>query len=124
MPVIVITAVLVVANLGALVVLLRLLAGLRRRLADLAEHAGRLEERAEVVTPDVSRALASTKKKVIVVELLDPIGLATRRMSIAGPVGGLAPRAIERVVHDQTVKTLREVLVTYGVDADVQMYAA
>lgn len=117
----ILAALVIGVNIAGLVLLHRRATVLQRRLDAMTRRAGELEERAHVVPPDISESLAANRKRVITVELLDPIGLATSRTPLAGPVGAVAPAAISKIVHDQTLKTLRDVLAEYGVEADVQL---
>jgi hypothetical protein len=67
-------------------------------------------------------ASSSATRRVISVEVLNPIELAATRGRMAGLAGSLAPGLIRRVVYDQTLKTMRRQLSEEGVAADVRLH--
>ncbi|TAM81763.1 MAG: hypothetical protein EPN43_14090 [Jatrophihabitans sp.] len=113
---IVMLVVLIVTN----VVTLRLLLGLADR-GDEGEPAdpavAAALERAQQGTSSAARA-----RRVITIEVLNPIDVAATRGRVAGIAGSLAPGLVTRVVHDQTVRTLRQELSGQGVVADVRLH--
>ena len=62
--------------------------------------------------------------RVIVVEILNPLELATEQTAAAGMLGRLAPSLVERIVYEQALKQLQERLAEEGVVADVRIHAA
>lgn len=65
---------------------------------------------------------AAATRRIISVEILNPIELAATRGRVAGLAGSLAPGLTRRVVYDQTVKVLRQRLVEERVMADVRVH--
>jgi hypothetical protein len=61
-------------------------------------------------------------RRVITIEVLNPIELAAARGRLVGVAGSLAPGLVTRLVHDQTVRTLRRELTAQGVAADVRLH--
>jgi len=65
---------------------------------------------------------SSATRRVITVEVLNPIELATTRGRLAGIAGTFAPGLVRRIVYDQTIKTMRRQLVEERVVADVRLH--
>ena len=103
-------------------------------LAALAWLVARWLARADETepTPDVEvTALLTTEadpagnggRRLISIEILNPIELAGTRGRLAGLAGTLAPGLTRRLVYDQVVKTLRQQLAEQRVVADVRLHA-
>jgi hypothetical protein len=73
----------------------------------------------EAMRPPVS---SSGTRRVITVEILNPIELAGTRGRLAGIAGSFAPGITRRLVYDQAIRTLRQQLVEQRVVADVRMH--
>jgi hypothetical protein len=78
------------------------------------------------LTPPLSATLrpsssASGIRRLITVEVLNPIELAGTRGRLAGIAGSLAPGLTRRLVHDQVLKSLRRQLAEERVVADVRL---
>ncbi|WP_375477677.1 hypothetical protein [uncultured Jatrophihabitans sp.] len=76
---------------------------------------------------NLDRALAgptssSSPRRVITVEIRNPIELAAGRGRLAGIAGSLAPGLVRRLVYDQTIKHLRDQLAAERVVADVRLH--
>jgi hypothetical protein len=104
--------VLVVTNLvTALVLVLRL-----RRMPAGADEA-------EVFEAPRPPGVRERDRRLITIEVLNPLELATARGGrIAGLAGSIAPGLTRRVVYDQVFKTLRRELDTMAVHADVRLH--
>ena len=80
----------------------------------------------EVVAAAVEamRPVASTTstRRVITIEILNPIELAGTRGRLAGIAGSLAPGITRRIVYDQAIRNLRRQLVEERVVADVRLH--
>jgi hypothetical protein len=72
----------------------------------------------------VRRPAASTSsiRRVITIEILNPIELAGSRGWWAGIAGSLAPGLTNRVVYDQAIKLVRTQLADHDVVADVRLH--
>jgi hypothetical protein len=72
---------------------------------------------------EVARALSNGgPRRVITVEIRNPIELAGSRGWLARVAGSLAPGTTHRVVHDMVLKSLRRGLAEQQVDADVRLH--
>lgn len=65
---------------------------------------------------------SSSVRRVITIEILNPIELAGSRGRWAGLAGSLAPGLTNRVVYDQAIKLVRRQLVQHDVVADVRLH--
>jgi hypothetical protein len=78
----------------------------------------------------VARALADRRpgasstsvRRVITIEILNPIELAGSRGRWAGIAGSLAPGLTNRVVYDQAMRLVRQQLASHNVVADVRLH--
>jgi hypothetical protein len=64
----------------------------------------------------------SSVRRVITIEILNPIELAGTRGWWAGIAGSLAPGLTNRVVYDQAIKLVRTQLADHDVVADVRLH--
>ena len=65
---------------------------------------------------------ASGSRRIVSLEILNPLELAGARGRVASIAGSLAPSLITRVVVDQAVKQLKRDLRAQGVVADVRLH--
>jgi hypothetical protein len=80
-------------------------------------------EVAEVLT-NLARqpgALGGTRR-IISVEILNPIELAGTRGRVMGIAGSIAPGITRRVVYDQAMKTMRRTFIEQQVVADLRLH--
>lgn len=104
--------VLVVMNLATALVLVRL----RRR-----PPVGKDE--AEVLEAPRPPGVRDRERRLITIEVLNPLELATARGGrFAGLAGSIVPGLTRRVVYDQVFKTLRKELDRMAVHADVRLH--
>ena len=73
---------------------------------------------------EIRRPATSTSsvRRVITIEILNPIELAGSRGWWAGIAGSLAPGLINRVVYDQAIRLVRTQLADHDVVADVRLH--
>ena len=64
----------------------------------------------------------SSTRRIITIEILNPLELASTRGRLAGIAGSLAPGITRRVVYDQALRNLRRQLVEEKVVADVRLH--
>jgi hypothetical protein len=64
----------------------------------------------------------SATRRVITIEILNPIELAGTRGRLAGIAGSLAPGVAPRMVYDQAMKLVRRQLAQEKVVADVRLH--
>jgi hypothetical protein len=67
-------------------------------------------------------ASTSSVRRVITIEILNPIELAGSRGWWAGIAGSLAPGLTNRVVYDQAIRLVRTQLADHDVVADVRLH--
>lgn len=115
----VLAAVLAVVT-GFLLVQLR---RVRRRAEALTGQVAELEP-APPLPPDLEAALGAGSRRLIVVEVLNPLELALSRSRTAGVVAAVAPERLRKVVVDQASRELVERLAAEGVEAEVRVHAA
>jgi hypothetical protein len=65
---------------------------------------------------------ATSTRRIITVEVLNPIELAGTRGRIAGIAGSFAPGITRRIVYDQVLGRLRKQLADEKVVADVRLH--
>jgi hypothetical protein len=107
--------VLVVTNLLTLAALAALVR--RSRTADLPNDA------TEVFAAPRPAGISGRERRLITVEILNPIELATARGGrVAGLAGTLAPGLTRRLVYEQTLRVLRRELGAKDVLADVRVH--
>jgi hypothetical protein len=112
--VLVLVLVLAATNLVSLGVLVRyLLRPQQHPEPDERIQAYLAEQRPAVSTSGVRR--------VITIEILNPLELAGKRGRLAGLAGSLAPSITRRVVHDQAMGLVRRQLAAERVVADVRL---
>jgi hypothetical protein len=99
-------------NLVTLAVLLRMTSRRGQPRADDAEV---------FVCPRPAGVTGGTRR-VISLEILNPIELVSARGRVAGLAGSLVPGLARRVVYDQTLKTLRRQLADKQVLADIRLH--
>jgi hypothetical protein len=112
----VLVIVLVLTNLATLGAALYL----RARPAEPAPGGGPAVEAALAATP--AAVTVQGTRRMISIEILNPIELAGTRGRVMGIAGSLAPGLTRRIVYDQIVKTLRAELAEKQVVADVQLH--
>lgn len=64
----------------------------------------------------------ASERRLISIEILNPIELAGTRGRLAGIAGTLVPGLTRRIVYDQTLKIVKEQLVEQHVVADVRLH--
>ena len=69
-----------------------------------------------------ARGLPGTARRVITIEILNPIELAGTRGRLVGIAGSLAPGLTRRIVYDQAVRDIKRQLARERVVADVRVH--
>lgn len=124
-----ITAVAVVALVAAALVsaaatLLLLQARSLRARADALEARVAALVPGPPLPPDLAATLGTGQRRVLAVEILNPVELAASRLPAARLLGALRPALLSKVVYDQAAKQVVDQLELEGVLADVQVHAA
>ena len=85
-------------------------------------HGGTQAEDGDVLAAlATQRSGTSGSRRVLTIEILNPVELAATRGRVVGIAGSLVPALTKRIVYDQTLKQLRKQLVDQGVVADVRL---
>jgi hypothetical protein len=113
--VVVVVIVLVVTNLASLGALLYFRYGPEQHPRPDGQVAAAIDR----ATP---RGAAGAIRRVITVEILNPIELAATRGRLVGMAGSLAPGLTRRIVYDQAVRNMKRQLAEEHVVADVRVY--
>jgi hypothetical protein len=119
-----------IAALVLVLINLVLLAWLARKLLalDSLQKAMRIELAQltpnEALPPQLEKTFAAGRKRLLTVEILNPLELATAHNRLANIAGGIAPAAVRAIVYDQAAKITKEELAKQRVDADVRVYVA
>lgn len=114
---------LLAGNLLVLVLLLVLARAQRRRTDRALAAIGELEPY-RPLPEELEAAFTAGSRRVISIEILNPLELAASHSRFGGLAGGLAPRALRRIVYEQTVRDMRVQLVEEGVQAEVGLHVA
>ena len=113
----------VIVNLGVLALL-----GRRMLVLDSKQRALRIELAqlgpAEAMPAPLDKAFLAGRKRMLTVEILNPLELATLYNRLAGVAGAVAPNAVRAVVYEQAAKITRDQLAKQSVEADVQVHVA
>lgn len=105
------------------VLLLAALRVLRKRTRELEAQVIALTP-APALAPDLEAALGAGDRRLIVIEILNPIEVATQRVKAARLLGAMAPERLRRMVTDEAAKEVVEQLAAEGVAATVRIHAA
>ncbi|HET7689356.1 MAG TPA: hypothetical protein VFK41_03190 [Nocardioidaceae bacterium] len=123
------TAVAVVALVAAALLSVAA-AGLLLQARALRARAEVLESRIDAlvpgppVPPDLAATLGTGQRRVLAVEILNPVELAASKIPAARLLGAVRPALLTKVVYDQAAKQVVDQLELEGVLADVQVHAA
>lgn len=123
------TAVAVVALvLSALVlagcaVLLVQVQALRRRAVTLQAKVAALQS-GPPMPVDLEATFGTGTRRILAVEILNPVELATSRVKAARLLGAVRPGLLTKVVYDQAAKQVVDQLEVEGVLTDVRIHVA
>ena len=107
---------------GCLALVLQL-RSLRARAATLEARVAALVP-SPPLAPDLAATLGSGERRLLAVEILNPIELATSKSSAAKLLGAVRPSLLTKVVYEQAAKQVVDQLESEGVLADVRVHAA
>ena len=116
-------AVLLGLNLVVLTALVVLVRGQQRRTA-AAESAIGLLEPYRPLPEELEAAFTTGKRRVITIEILNPLELAATKSRFGGVAAAVAPGALRRLVYEQTVREMRVQMAEEGVVAEVGLHVA
>lgn len=86
-----------------------------------------VSRRAAMLPPGIAAtpppgAATNRVRRLITVEILNPIELAAARGRVAGIAGSVVPEVTRRIVYDRAAKILKRDLAGYDVVADVRIH--
>lgn len=110
-------------NLAGLVWIGVMLRDQRRRTTAAAAAIGQLEPY-RPLPEELEAAFTAGKRRVITIEILNPLELASTKHRFGGLAGAVAPRALRKLVYEQTVREMKVQMVEEGVVAEVGLHAA
>lgn len=96
---------------------------LRRRAADLDARVAALLP-APPLPPNLAALFGSGSRRIIAVEILNPVEVATSQVKVAGLLGAVRPSLLNKIVYDQATTQVIDQLADHGVLADVQVHVA
>jgi hypothetical protein len=108
---------------GACALLLWQLNGLKARAAALADQVAALEP-APPLPADLEAALGAGTRRLLVVEILNPLEVALSRNKVAGVVAAMAPERLRRIVLEQASRELVTEMAAEGLEVEVRVHAA
>jgi hypothetical protein len=105
------------------VLLLLALRVLRRRTRELEEQVLALTP-PPALPPELEATLGAGGRRVIVIDVLNPIEVASQKVRVAKLLGAMAPETLRKIVVDEASKQVVEQLALEGVAATVRIHAA
>jgi hypothetical protein len=117
------TAAILALNLVALVALVRVIRALGAREKAVQARVAELGPVAPMGM-NLERAFVAGRKRLLVVEILNPLELAAEKHRLAEVAGGLAPAAVRKMVYEVAAKITKEQLEKQGVHATVEIHVA
>jgi hypothetical protein len=103
--------------------LLLALRSLRRRTEELQAEVAALTP-APALAPDLEAAFGTGTRRLLVIEILNAVELATQRAKAARILGVVAPEMLRKIVVEQAAKDIVVQLAEEGVHAQVTVHAA
>jgi hypothetical protein len=114
--------ILLIANLGGLVWLIRRQIRHGQELAALAATAQKLAPLRAGVPDDLARTLESSRSTLISIEILNPMELASKQSRFARAFGSMTPALIRREVYRQARDMIDVQLREHGVEPRVTLH--
>lgn len=108
---------------AACVVLLLALKSLRLRAEELAAEVELLEP-APAMAPDLEASFGTGDRRLLVVEILNPIDLALSRNRAAAVLAAMAPERLRKIVTEQAAREMVVEMEAQGVEVEVRVHAA
>lgn len=87
----------------------------------LAAEALGLQQASNAIPVDLDKLLGNQNKRIITVEILNPIELATAKTAFAKPLAGMSPGVINKLVYSQARDIIAKQLPDFGVKAEVKV---
>jgi hypothetical protein len=113
-------AVLLAVVCGLLVLQLR---NLKARADVLADQVAMLEP-PPPMAPDLESLLGSGTRRLLVVEILNPLDVALSRNRAAGVLAAMAPERLRKIVIEQASREMVAEMADQGLEVEVRVHAA
>lgn len=113
---------LLAANGLVSLVLLLLWLRSRKQTQALALEAEALQQASQAIPADLQALMGQQNKRLITVEILNPIELATAKTVFAKPLAGMSPGAINKLVYKEARDIIAQQLPEFGVKAEVSVH--
>lgn len=100
------------------------------QLRALRRRARRLEKRVTALSPsaplapDLEANFGTGNRRLLVIEILNPIELARSRSRASTLLAAMAPDRLRKIVIEQTAKEMREQMQAEGVEVEIRVHAA
>lgn len=118
----IIVLVLLVITLAALFWLLKRLQRQQQLLETLRQDQQALNAAWNALPPDAAQLANVGAACFVSLEILNPVELAAKESSFAGPLGSIAPGLLRKIVYQRAVAIIREDLLKHGVVAEVKIH--
>lgn len=105
---------------GLLILQLR---NLKARAEVLADQVAVLEP-APPMAPDLEALLGSGTRRLLVVEILNPLDVALSRNRAAGVLAAMAPERLRKIVVEQASREMVAEMADQGLEVEVRVHAA
>lgn len=115
---------LVIGNAAFSLLLLALWLHSRRRSKALMAETEALQQASRAIPADMHALLGDPGKRIITVELLNPMQLATDKTWLAKPIAGMSPGLINKIVYQQAREIVEQQLPKFGAIAEVKVHGA
>lgn len=114
--------ILLVAACGAFAWLLLRLRRQQALLDTLLRDQKALDSAWNALPPDAAQLAGAGSSSFVSIEILNPVELAAKESSFAGPLGNIAPGLLRKIVYQRAVAIIREDLLKHGVQAEVKIH--
>lgn len=90
----------------------------------LQQETTGLQAASNALPADLDKLLGKQNKRVITVEILNPIELAVDKTFLAKPLIGLSPGTLNKIVYAEARDIIAKQLPDFGVKAEVKIHAS
>lgn len=115
---------LVIGNACLAVLLLLLWLRTRQQNKALKAETAALQLASRAIPADLQAMLGDPGKRIITVEILNPMELAADKTWLAKPAAGMSPGLINRIVYQQAREIVEQQMPKFGAVAEVKVHVA
>lgn len=90
----------------------------------LQQETTGLQAASNALPADLDKLLGKQNKRLITVEILNPIELAVDKTFLAKPLIGLSPGTLNKIVYAEARDIIAKQLPDFGVKAEVKIHAS